>query len=220
MLVGIAVSLGGCAGTKQARSVEPTGFLVDRSILEKGKEDEALLRYENPDIDITRYTQALIDPVLIYRPTDASQAQLADLQKLATNFHVYLSHELGKDYTITKTPGPGVMRIQAAITSASESRAVSDLMTSVIPIGMGVSAVKEFATGKPVGTGEVSAEVKITDAQTGELIGAGVDERVGGKDPRGIFNSWNDADEGIQFWAKRLRYVLCERRGGIDCVKP
>ncbi|GAB4343875.1 MAG: DUF3313 domain-containing protein [Candidatus Abyssubacteria bacterium] len=216
----VASLLGGCASSKQARSVETKGFLVDHSMLQKGKDDQALLRYRNPKADIAGYTKIMLDPVLIAKPDKATQEQMADLQKLATNYYVYLSRELGKDYSMVRTPEPGTMRIQAAITGAEKSNVVTNTLSSVVPIGMGVSLAKDFATGKPVGVGEATAEMKITDASTGELIGAAVDRRVGGKNPDGIIDTWADANAAMEYWAKRLRYVLCLERGGIDCVAP
>jgi hypothetical protein len=112
------------------------------------------------------------------------------------------------------------LRVQAVITGAGKSGPVRELVTSVIPIGIGVSVTKNFATGKPVGVGEMSMEMKVTDASTGELLGAAVDRRVGRKGVEGIFDTWDDADAAMQYWAKRLGYVLCLERGGIGCEKP
>jgi hypothetical protein len=216
----VASLFGGCASSKQARSVEGKGFLVDYSMLQKGKDDQALLRYQNPKANIAGYTKVMLDPVLIAKPAKATQEQMADLQKLATNFYVYLSTELGKDYTMVSTPEPGTLRVQAAITGAEKSNAVSNTLSSVLPIGIGVSLAKDFATGKPVGVGEATAEMKVTDASTGELLGAAVDRRVGGKNPDGIIDSWAGANSAMEYWAKRLSYVLCMERGSKECVKP
>ncbi|HSA77802.1 MAG TPA: DUF3313 family protein, partial [Nitrospirota bacterium] len=61
---------------------------------------------------------------------------------------------------------------------------------------------------------------KITDAMTGELLGAAMDRRVGGKDVKGVFDSWHNADAALKYWAQRTRYALCMGRDGSDCVKP
>ncbi|MHC4165539.1 MAG: DUF3313 domain-containing protein [Planctomycetota bacterium] len=216
----IAALLGGCAGTKQARSVEPKSSFIDYSMLEKGKDDEALLHYQNPSANLNRYSKVMLDPVLIYKPQNASQKEMADLQKLATNFYVYLGRELRKDYKIVDAPEPGTISVQAAITGAEGSRPVSDLMSSVVPIGAGVSVAKDFATGKPMGVGEMSMEMKVTDAMTGELLAAAADRRAGGKNPKGILDTWNDANLAMDYWAKRLRYFLCLGHVGIQCTKP
>ena len=212
--------LGGCAETKQAKNVKESGFLGDYSRLQPGAKDEALLRYRNPAADVTKYNKVIIAPVKIFKPEDASPEEVADLEKLAGNFNAYLTEALGKDYQIVQTPGPGTMKVETAITGASKSGRTMDLVSSVMPIGMAVSSGKDFVTGKPTGVGEVSAEMRVTDATTGELLGEAVDRRVGGKDPSGMFDSWNDADKAMQYWAKRLAYVLCTERGGTGCVKP
>ena len=43
------------------------------------------------------------------------------------------------------------------------------------------SMLKNVATGKPAFTGEAVIEAKVTDAQTGEVLRAAVDRRVGTK---------------------------------------
>ena len=68
--------------------------------------------------------------------------------------------------------------------------------------------------------GEISAEIKITDAMTGMLLAAAMDKRVGGKDPKGIVDTWYNADQALLYWAKQVRYVMCNQRGGSNCVKP
>ena len=67
---------------------------------------------------------------------------------------------------------------------------------------------------------------KLSDAETGEVIAAVVDRRVGARKPiiglfeSATYDSWNDVDEAMRYWAERLRYRLCQRRGGSDCVAP
>ena len=72
-----------------------------------------------------------------------------------------------------------------AILEAEASSPVRNVVSSVVPIGIGISAISGAATGKQTGVGEISAEFKVTDALTGELLGAAVDRRVGGKDSGG-----------------------------------
>ena len=46
--------------------------------------------------------------------------------------------------------------------------------------------MKYGASGKQSGVGEITGEFKVTDAMTGELLGAALDRRVGGKDVKGV----------------------------------
>ena len=84
------------------------------------------------------------------------------------------------------------------------------------------SLLKTVATGKPALKGEAVIEAKVTDAQTGEVLRAAVDRRVGKKRlDADSFNSWNDVYESLRYWAENGRYQLCKARQiRTDCVKP
>jgi hypothetical protein len=197
-----------------------TNLLVNPDILVKGTGDQMLYRYENPKADVKSYSKILIDPVIVVKASELDEKDLENYQKLANNAFVYLNQELKQDYPITDSVGPNTMRLQMAIIDADTSKPVRNLLSTVMPIGIGLSIVKYAAVGKQSGVGEISGELKLTDASTGELLGAAVDRRVGGKAPQGIWDTWYNADEALKFWAKKVRYVLCERRGASDCVKP
>jgi hypothetical protein len=121
---------------------------------------------------------------------------------------------------MTGQGGPGVLHIQAAITEAGESSAVLDTVTSVIPQTRMLSGMKSLATGVSAFTGSASAEMKVTDGETGTLLVAAVDRRGGTKSLRGVTNSWNDVEEAYRYWAEKARYRLCQWRGGMNCVEP
>ncbi|MEA5113688.1 MAG: DUF3313 domain-containing protein [Geobacteraceae bacterium] len=216
-----ALMLGGCGASYQARSVDvQNAMLVNPSILQKGGEDQALYRYVNPDVKIKQYDKVIIDPVIIVKEAQLDADELDNYKKLATNGFVYLTDELKQDYQIVDTPAEGTMRVQLAIVDADSSKPGRNILSSVMPIGIGVNAVKYAATGKQSGVGEITAEFKVTDATTGALLGAALDRRVGGKSPKGITDTWYNADQALQYWAKKVRFVMCTERGGTDCVKP
>jgi len=217
-----ALLCGGCTASKQAKSVDVHGFLGEDvySKLQKGKEDQALMFYRNEKIDPEKYSKVLIDPVLIYTPKGASSDEVTDQKHLANNFFLYLNNELKQDTTIVTEPEPGTVRYQIAITSAEESNRFLEAMSFLPPYGLGISVGKDFITGKPTGVGEITMEIKAVDALTGELLGAAVDRRVGGKEFGGIGDTWDDANNAMRYWAKRLRYVNCHNAGKTNCVQP
>ena len=190
------------------------------SKLQKGKEDQALMFYRNEKIDPKKYSKVLIDPVLIYTPKDASSDEMADQKHLTNNFFRYLNNELKQDTPIVTKPEPGTVRYQIAITSAEESNRFLETMSFFPPYGLGISVGKDFITGKPTGVGEITLEIKAVDALTGELLGAALDRRVGGKEFAGIGDTWDDANNAMQYWAKRLRYVNCQNAGRTNCMQP
>jgi len=217
----LALAMGGCGASYQARSVEmKESVLVNPSILKPGGDDQALYRYVSPNLDIKKYTKVIIDPVLIYKDGELSEKERENYQTLANNALAYLVKELSDDYQIVGVPEPGTMRLQFAIVDADSSKPVRNLLSSISPIGMGVSLLKFAAVGKMSGVGEITGEIKVTDAMTGELLGAALDRRVGGKAAKGIVDTWYNADEALKFWAKQVRYVMCTERGAANCVKP
>ena len=122
---------------------------------------------------------------------------------------------------MVKTPGPRTLRIQVALTDMQESWATTNTVTSVIPVGMALSAGKEFVTGKPSFVGEATIEAKITDARTGQLLAGGIDRRVGGDTIlKASVDSWDDVNKIMELWSKMFRFRLCKLRGERDCFKP
>ena len=221
-ITAVALLLGGCAGSYQARSVDlkPETMLVNPDVLQKGTGDEALYRYVNTAVDYKSYSKVIIDPVLISKQAELDQDQLINYQKLANNAYVYLNQELGVQLSVVTAPEPGTIRLQMAIVDADKSKPVRNLLSSVMPIGIGLSIVKYAATGKQSGVGEITAEMRATDAVTGQLLFAALDRRVGGKAAEGIWDTWYNADSALQYWAKRSAYVICTQRGIPTCVKP
>jgi hypothetical protein len=222
IVVAAALQLGGCGvGSYQARNVDlRESPLVNPDILVQGSDDKALYRYVNPKADVKQYTKVMIDPVLVYGYAGLDKDELENHQKLANNAFVYVTQELEKDYQIVKASESGTLRIKMAIVDADSAKPVRNTFSTLIPVGMGLSIVKYAATGKQVGVGEITMQMKITDASTGELLGAALDRRVGGKELSKLWSSWNNADDALKYWAKRLSFTLCEMRGGVKCVKP
>jgi hypothetical protein len=220
-IIAAALMIGACGGSMQARKVEIANSpLVNPELLQKGTGDEALYRYIKPGVDVKAYNKVMVDPVLVQKDGELDQKELENYQKLANNAYVYLVRELEKSYTIVQTPQPGTMRVQMAIIDADKSKPVRNTLSTVMPIGIGLSLVKYGATGKQSGVGEITSEMKVTDASTGELLGAALDRRVGGKNVSKLWSSWYNADDALQYWAKRLAYALCTMRGDANCVNP
>ena len=227
----LALVVTGCAATQEAKSVEKSGFLGDYSLLKEGErstisegaEDQALLRYKNPAADWRKYRKVWLDPVTVWMSQKDSQLKdvsVEDRQRMAALFWSKLDEQLRKDYVMTYQAGPDVMRIQAAITEADPSNAVLDSVTSVIPQTRLLSGMVSLGRGVSLFTGSASIEVKMTDSATGTILAEGVDRRGGTKSLSGVTNSWNDVEEAYRFWAERIRYRLCQNRGGMNCVEP
>jgi hypothetical protein len=199
--------LAACGTTHQARNVEGMGFLGDYSMLEEGSGDDPLLMYKNPDADFTVYDKVLFEPPTLWRPADSELGDLdeEDAKLLCKYLYVHVKQQLEKNWKLAKEPGPGVIRLQLAITEASDSTAALDMVTMVVPVGIAISAGKRLATGTATFVGAASLEGKITDSESGELLFAAVDKRVGSKSVDGLFSSWDDVKEAYDYWAQHIR---------------
>ena len=63
------------------------------------------------------------------------------------------------------------------------------------------------------------AEGKITDAETGTLLSAAMDKRVGGKTFKD-FDIWSDVRAAVDYWVKLIVFRLCLLRGESVCKPP
>jgi len=215
--------LQGCAATQQRRDVVKTGFLSasEHSMLKEGEKNEALLRYINPDVDWRSYNKVMIDSVAVWKNEETKDVAPEDLQKLTDFLYGQLHDALSRDYMIVTQPGPGVMRIAVAITEAEASSPTADVVTSIIPQTRILTGAKGLIVGgKPGFVGTAGLEAKITDSQTGKILGMAVDRRGGTKDLSGMTNEWNDVEKAYTYWAAAIRYRLCNIRGGENCVEP
>lgn len=210
--------------SKQARTVEKSGFLGDYSMLSPGGEGEALLFYENPEANWPSYNKIFLAPVAYYggRETYPKGFTRADLQKLVNRFYYILYNDLAEDYQMVDEPAPGTLRIQVALTSVGESSQTADSVSAVAPVI--VNPIRNFAgslSGETIFAGQASIEAKITDGLTGKLLYAAVDRRVGQRSTSGSSTRRTaDVEEIMWYWGDLARYRLCTLRGGEECIRP
>lgn len=233
MLIASVLLFSGCPATKQARTADKLGFLGELyPVMTEGNESagESLLIYKNPKVASlppNSYTRILLDPVMVFRGPESKMHGItqAQTQLLADTFYALIYQELSKDFEMVSKPGPKTLRIQVAVTHLEESWPMLDVV-STVPAPMNAlaagSMMKTVATGKPAFTGEAVIEAKVTDAETGDVLRAIVDRRVGTKKLNAdSFNSWADVYESLRYWAENGRYHLCKARQiHTDCPKP
>ena len=223
VLLLISLFLASCATTKTGPVPQYTGFLADYSILQPGQEYQPERVYSNPAADWKKYTKILLDPVTLWQG-NASQLQgisQADAQKLADYFYNLLYRNFSQTYQMVREPGSDTLRISVAIVKLEEGRVVLETISSIVPQLTAATKLASLVTGKEPLVGKASVEAKVTDAQTGTLLAAGVDQRIGGKTLNSLsLSSWGDVDHIMQFWVARASYNLCRKRGASHCVAP
>ena len=219
-VLAIVLMLVGCGSSRRAKEAQPQGFLGDYSMLTPGAEGEAVLRYVNPDADWAKYDKVLVDPVTVWGSARAEGIPEADLQTAANFLYAQLRQELGKDFTLVDAPGPDTLRVTAALTDAEPANQTMVVISNVVPLAMATTGTYEYITGNPTFQGEAAAEAKITDAQSGELLAAAVDRRMGGRSMASAETSWTDVHNIFTYWAQLTRFRLCEQQARAGCERP
>ena len=222
----LLIVLIGCEETHRAKKVPRTGFL-DYSQLRPGGKDEALLIYQNPTANFSKYNKVIFNNVSVWRGQESKLHNVSqeDLNRLAYLLRVKVLAALSSDYGVAYEPGPGVMLIEAAITEAQESNRAMDKLTTILPPALIASQVKRLTSGTHAFVGKAGIEGKITDSQTGELLVAAADRRAGGKGLKGTASSWDDVEKVYEHWGKRLSQRLRRLRArppgvGTEASKP
>ncbi len=214
LLAAVVVS---CTSTSQMRRTKATGFLGDYSQLREGEGGEAQLVYIRPGVRWAAYDKIIIDPITAYAIPGNALAKLPkeQLNGLASYLYSTTREQLMQDYQIVKSPGPGTLRVRIALTDAGSGSPVRGVTSSVLPIGVALSALKTVATGSGTGTGYARVEMELLDSQTGQRLGAAVDAQSGNKrDFFGNFDRWDDAQDAFDNWAKQFHTRLLELRAG------
>ena len=207
----MVAEIAGCAQTEQAKKVETSGFLGDYSILQPGKEGEALLVYTNPQADFSRYRAVYVDPavVLLSKQSDVPREEL---NRLANDFRSKVIWKLKEDFLVVPKLIPGALRIELALTEAEPSDVGMDIVSTIIPPAGMVSGAQGLAKGTRAFVGRASVEAKLTDGDTGTLLMAAADRREGGRTLDGSMNSWDDVQQAFEYWADKLSQRLRDGR--------
>lgn len=192
-----------------------SGFLGDAAAYSKlgpGPEGGAKMRWVKPGVDFSKYNKFMVDSVVFHFGKDSDNViDPKEMNELADAFNLELVTALKDKYPIVGEPGPGVLRIRVAITNFKASRPGISAVSSVMPIGLGISLLKKGATGGWSGGGEIGAEIMAIDTENNEVIVLGVDEKQAAFEQR--FSKAGVAKDAFKFWAERIRQFMDAHRG-------
>lgn len=210
MLVICALTLGsvGCSATRSA-SVKRSGFLGNLSELQEvAVDDEQRVFVSRPNV-LAGYNRFILEPVLIYFH-DASRVEAVnaeDLVELTNALREEVARELAEGgYDVVDSPGPGVLRVQAAITDVDAVRPSANVAAKAA----GALTLGGAFFVPAVDIGRAAIEVEMRDAMTGERVVAFLDARKGRRFGGTIASvkKWAHAKDAFKVWAKRFRSQL------------
>jgi hypothetical protein len=207
----------GCASMEKSQlssmSGSKAGFLgAYYKDLVPGPEGGAKLRWIKPGVNFGKYNKVMLDSVVFFFAEDSEYQGIdpQELKELADAFNLKMVDALKGQYPLVAEPGPDVLRLRFAITDLKQSRPVVSGITTVVPIGLGISILKKGATDSWSGSGATGGELMVLDSSTNDVIAVAKDERTAGFTER--FTKWGSAEEAFAFWAGRVKHFLDHTR--------
>lgn len=198
------------AEKSESSSPPVSGFLGDYSNLKPHPDRKNMLVFRKEEGVLAPYARFLVEPVTVLLHEESEATTAADPEELRTladylRTAVVERLQKGGKYKVVEEPGPGVLRLRAAI-------------TDVVPVSGGKNTGAK-AAGAVVGLGllvprmnlgKASIEVEMLDSQTNERLVAVVDSRQG-KRFGGLIKGakrWGDVKAAFDKWAKMFRKKL------------
>lgn len=185
----LAVILTGCASNKGPAQSEYSGFLKDYSNLQETKDayGETVHRYIDPDLNPANYTAIIVEPLTIYpkaEPTEQlSQATIDQIRSYGTTC---LRRAIGSKVRVVQSPGPGVAKLQVAITGvASEKEGLKPYQ--VVPIAFVATMAANSVEGAQHDA-KLVVEALGTDSISGKVLSKSVRSHTGARLGRAASN--------------------------------
>ncbi len=198
-LAGAAFVLSSCGNVGRS----PSGFLANYKQLDAGYgTTDAVAAYLKPDANLKQYDSVLIEPVTTVVATPGISAEVKD--QLATYLGAALRTQAAGKVKIVSAPGPGTLRVRAALTDVIPGVPAGEPVTTVhvnpqagLTGKLGSDAVAAFVSN-------VSFEGELVDSLTGERISALCDHRMGAKREANAATTWASIRAANNQGAERL----------------
>jgi len=211
----VVLSLHGCA--TKTESLDFSGFLNNYTGLRPSTDDSGAWSYRKPGVNFKGYTKIILDPLVIWPHPDSAYGGLDSLTvwKLALGFQESMSQALAGGYTIVKEPGPGVLRLRAALTDVMLEHPKLASPGPLLPLANDILIqASEKISGMNALEGEAAIEAELLDAESQERLVAYVEKRMSSKvlltqDK----DSLGPVLEIFDYWARKFRQRLDEERG-------
>jgi hypothetical protein len=184
---------------------QKTVFLGDYyNKMTPGAKGEAKLRWIKPGVDFSKYKKVMVDYVIFAFSEDAEYKGIDanEMKKLGDEASLALINSIKEHFTVVSKPGPDVLRVRTAIIDLKPSKPGLSAITTVVPVGLGISLFKKGATDSWTGSGATEAEMMVLDSMTNEVLACGHDIKTADFDER--FSKWGATEDAFKFWGDRF----------------
>jgi hypothetical protein len=195
MLAGCAAPGGGAAGGASsgvnasqitAANAPRVGFLTEYSKLAPMPGGDGMLCWRDQGAMWKSYDKVLFERIKVYiTPGSQKPVDPSDLKTLTEYFHRALVKATQPVAQVVDKAGPGVLRVQLALTSLTPTDTLASLAGTAVPFGFVAEEGSGVATGRPAGStpylGETGLEAKFLDGVTGKVLAECADNEIGRK---------------------------------------
>ena len=204
--------LAGCATTAPPK----TGFLGEyaKNLAPSPEGAIAKLRWLKPGVDFSKYKKVMVDYVVFALAEDSEYKAISgeEMKELGDAASLALVNAIKQYDPVVAEPGPDVSRVRMAIVGLKQSNPVVSGITTVIPIGVGISVIKKGATGAWSGAGATQAEAMVLDSLTNEVLAVGTLEYTAGFTER--FTKWGSVEDAFKYWGEKGSEAWARLRAG------
>ncbi len=188
----------GCAST--GPPVPPSGFLENYKALKPDPEVKGLYWWAKQGVDWKEYSKLLIDPVQVRVDKSKSKRRLkpGEAKMLAQKLRQAVVKALKGYYPVVNKPGPGVLRLRAALVHIKPVEPAMNVMSSAILM-------------IPLDVGEAAVESQFMDSMSSQVLAevVAVDEGSHAEVSK-VWSRWDQVEDAFQDWAQMLKESLRE----------
>ena len=171
----MALLIAGCATQQTVPTEQFSGYLGNYSKLKPAKDAAGrdVLLWQSRKLKPGVYSKLILDPIVFYpAPRTSSQISSKTLYAMRNYLNNAVVREVGKAITLTDKPGPGVLRLRAAITGAA-TEAEGLKAYEYIPVAL-IAVGATSAAGGRDREAFVVLEAELLDSGTGKRLMIGV----------------------------------------------
>ena len=171
------LTLTACAGVQP---VAYTGISSSTQLTQNRGDDSGKVPYTyTAPVVWSRYTQVLLDPVVVYQGNDNQFGDMKDVDRaaLADYMGKTFSEKLATRFSVAKQPGPNTLRVKLTLTGAEKTTMLVGQVMHFDLAGNLYNGVQSIRGGQGAFSGSVSYAVEVYDGASGQLLKAYVSKQ-------------------------------------------
>ncbi len=176
--VALSLFIGGCASNKNLTS-QHSGFLNDYSSLKQSPYDPAARLYIAQDVDFSSYDNVMVAPVRIIANNEQIKANKGLLKEMSGYLTQKVRARIRKNpnFNLVTKPQANTAKVEFALTAVTVSHDDREVY-QYIPVALVITEAAR-ASGASQKNARVVVELRVTDANTGNVLGRAITSQKG-----------------------------------------